>query len=107
MKSSSVQFTTFSRHDERPTSVLANFPQTDYGYQAIKETPVAAASADRSESLVHAAQIRSFRMLSKQTLSSGNRWQFALETTVFSLVAGLVAWPLVSLLIVLAQTARG
>jgi hypothetical protein len=46
-------------------------------------------------------------MLSKQTLSSGNRWQFALETTVFSLVAGLVAWPLVSLLIVLAQTPRG
>ena len=40
--------------------------------------------------------------LSRET----HRGYFA-EMTVFALVAGLIAWPLVSLLIVLAQTARG
>jgi len=105
MKSSSLQFSSqpFSRHDARPAAVLRNFPQTDYDYQATTEAPVSAPSA---EPLVHAAQMRSFRLLSKQAVSS-RRWESALEATVFSLVVGLVAWPLVSLLIVLAQTARG
>ncbi len=86
---------------------MKNFPQTDYCYQATTEAPVAAPSANRSVSLVRAAQVRSFRQLSKQAESSRSRGQFVLETTVFSLVAGLAVWPLVSLLIVLAQTARG
>jgi hypothetical protein len=107
MKSLSLPLSNFSRHDARPAAVLANFPQTDCGYQATTGRPVAAAAASRSDSLVHAAQMRSFRMLGKQMLGSGNRWQFVLETAVFSLVVGLVAWSLVSLLILLAQTARG
>jgi hypothetical protein len=109
MKSSSLQLSSqsFSRHDARPAPLLGNFPQTGHNYHATTEAPVAVSSADRSESSVHAAQMRSFRLLSKQALAPQSRWQFALETTIFSLIAGLVAWPLVSLLIVLAQTARG
>lgn len=109
MKSLSLQLSsqTFSRHDSRAVAAAGNFPQTDYDYQTTADVPVAAPSADRSESLAHAAQIRSFRLLSKRATSSGSRWESALEATVFSLIVGLVAWSLVSLLIVLAQTARG
>lgn len=109
MKSSSLQLISlpFSRYDSRAAVALGSFPQTDYDYRAPANVPATAATAKRSDSLVHAAQMRSFRQLSQQATSSGSRWQFALETAVFSLVAGLVAWSLVSLLIVLAQTARG
>ena len=51
--------------------------------------------------------MRSFRELSKPVIGSGFSWQFAIEAAVFGLIGAIVAWPLVSLLIVLAQTARG
>ncbi len=51
--------------------------------------------------------MQSFRELSKPVIAPGFSWQFAVETTVFGLIGAIVAWPLVSLLIVLAQTARG
>jgi len=109
MKSSSLQLSSqpFSRHDSRAAAAAENFPQTDYDYQTTADVPVVAPSADRSESLVRAAQMRSFRQLSKRATNSGSRWESALEATVFSLIVGLVAWSLISLLVVLAQTARG
>lgn len=51
--------------------------------------------------------MRGLREISKPVIDPGFSWQFAFEATVFGLVGVLVAWSLVSLLIVLAQTARG
>ena len=52
-------------------------------------------------------EIRSFRELSKPVVTLGFSWLLAIETTVLGLIGAIVAWSLVSLLIVLAQTARG
>jgi len=51
--------------------------------------------------------MRSFRELNKPVVTLGFIWQLTIETTVLGLIGAVVAWSLVSLLIVLAQTARG
>ena len=51
--------------------------------------------------------MRSFREISQPIIGSRFNWQFAVEATVLGLVGAIAAWPLVSLLILLAQTARG
>jgi hypothetical protein len=45
--------------------------------------------------------------MSQDLLAREDRRNYVIEMIVFGLVVALVAWPLVSLLIVLAQTARG
>ena len=52
------------------------------------------------------AELRAFRQMSSSLLKEESRSGF-LEMLVFALVAGVAAWPLISLVIVLAQTARG
>jgi hypothetical protein len=103
MKSLSIDLSTqqLSRHDERALRAQRGFPQTDHHYQAT------ASSASRLASANYAAQMRSFRQLSNTETGAEARWQFALEATVLGLVVAIVAWSLISLLIVLAQTARG
>jgi len=103
MKSLSIDLSSqqLSRHDERALRAPRGFPQTDHRYQA------KASSASRAAPTNYAAQMRSFRQLSNTATGAEARWQFASEATVFGLIVAIVAWPLISLLIVLAQTARG
>lgn len=97
-----------SRHDDK-RAVLAprRSLQTDYHYQATAEAPMTASAAGRTTLHDQMAQARSFRQLSQTATGPETRWQFAVEAALLSVVAAIVAWSLVSLIIVLAQTARG
>ena len=95
-----------SRHDKRAAGSGSTLPLTDYHYQATAEAP-ATGLADRRAPADLKAELRSFRQLSVTFAGTESRWQFVIETGVMVLIVAIVAWPLVSLLIVLAQTARG
>jgi hypothetical protein len=49
---------------------------------------------------------RAFRQMTAQMLENENRRE-PLELIAFALITAIIAWPLISLLIVLAQTANG
>ncbi len=109
MKSLSLQLSMqqLSRHDGWMLRAQRSFPQTDYYYQAKAEAPATVSSARRPVPANYAAQMRSFRQLSNTVAGAEARWQFAMEASVLGLITAVVAWPLISLLIVLVQTARG
>jgi hypothetical protein len=95
-----------SRHDKRAAGGASALPLTDYHYQATAEAPATGLAVRRPPTDLK-AELRSFRQLSATFAGTESRWQFALETGVLVLIVAIVAWPLVSLLIVLAQTSLG
>ena len=96
-----------SRHDKRAVFAQAASPTADQHYQTTIEATASLTSSKHSIPSSHAAALRSFRQLGASIDDKGSRWSYVLETVVLGLVSALVAWPLLSLLIVLAQTARG
>lgn len=80
---------------------------TDQHYQTTIEATASLTSSKHRTTTSRAAALRSFRQLGTSIDDKGSRWSYVLETVVFGLVSALVAWSLISLLIVLAQTARG
>ncbi len=56
---------------------------------------------------VGSAELRAFRKISSDFMDGETHGGSIIEMVVFALVTGVVAWPLISLLIVLAQTANG
>ena len=95
-----------SRHERRAAGSGSSLSHTVCHYQATAEAPTTGL-ADRRAPADLKAELRSFRQLSDSFAGTESRWQFTLETAVLVLVVAIVAWSLVSLLIVLAQTARG
>jgi hypothetical protein len=93
-----------SRHDVRGSRSARTFPRTDYHFQPAADD-VAAARATQAPA--SRADLRAFRQMSANLLAEGKRGSDLIEFGTFALVVGLIAWPLISLLIVLAQTARG
>ena len=89
-----------ARHDRRARSNSA-FPATD---RFLRPQPDATLGrAWRPPSDGHAS---AFRRMTLNMLAKHERID-PLELTVFAIVIAIIAWPLVSLLIVLAQTANG
>jgi hypothetical protein len=88
-----------ARHDPRATSNRA-FPETNHFFRP--HTDVALGHARRRPS---DRARRAFRRMTLEMLAKHERDE-PLELTVFAFVAAIVAWPLVSLIIVLAQTAN-
>lgn len=95
---------TFARHDDRAKSNRRGFPCTDHCYQptvddvaVATKSPVGAAKRD----------LRAFRKMSEDLMAEEIRHNYVPEIVVLGLVIGIVAWSLISLLIVLAQTANG
>ena len=89
-----------SRHDGRTTVAQPGFPRTDYHYQSTSAVPAAAFSAKRQTREVYAGEARSFREISKPVLGAKFSWQFAVEAALLGLVCTMIAWSLVSMLIV-------
>ncbi|MEQ1354643.1 MAG: hypothetical protein ABLT11_11530 [Candidatus Acidiferrum sp.] len=106
MKLSSLQssYQPLRRHDAREQRHVRNFPQTDYHFQATAE---AVATSRRSRVKAWRSDLRAFRKISSDFMAAETRRGYFAEAAVLALVSGLVAWSLISLLIVLAQTARG
>jgi hypothetical protein len=95
-----------SRHDKCAAIVRRSFARTEYHYQATEEVRAIASSPTRPGH-DHAAKMRSFSELRNMAASKGAEWEDAAEATMFGLVAAIAAWSLTSLLVVLAETARG
>ena len=96
-----------SRHDKQAVLAQTATPIIDQHYQTTIEATVSSTSSKHATITSHAEALRSFRQLGTSLNDKASRWSYVLETMVFGLVSALVAWPLISLLIVLAQTARG
>jgi hypothetical protein len=96
-----------SRHDKRAVLAQTASPTTDQHYQTMIEATASLPFSKHPTVTSHAAALRSFRQLGMSIDDKGSRWSYVPETVVFGLVSALVAWSLISLLIVLAQTARG
>ncbi len=94
-----------ARHDDRAwRGRLRSFPQTDYQFQIHGEDVV---TAREQRTTVGSADLRAFRKISSDFAGEKTHRGAIIEMMVFALITGLIAWPLISLLIVLAQTARG
>lgn len=94
-----------ARHEDRARrSHARNFPQTNYHFHAPAEDVVTVRDQHRT---VGTAELRAFRQLSNEYLSEKTHRGYVVEILVFAIVAGLFAWQLISLLILLAQTANG
>ena len=109
MKSLSTHLPTehLSPHDKRAVFAQATSPTTDQHYQTTIEATASLTSSKHSIPSSRAAALRSFRKFGASIDDKGSRWSYVLETVVLGVVSALVVWPLISLLIVLAQTARG
>ncbi|MGH8162795.1 MAG: hypothetical protein ACREP1_00505 [Rhodanobacteraceae bacterium] len=93
-----------ARHDDRARCRLPKFPRTDYHLHAPAQDVVALREQHRT---VNRTELRAFRQISNEYLGEKTDRGYIAELLVFALVVGLIAWPLISLLIVLAQTANG
>ncbi len=94
-----------ARHDDRaPHSPLRSFPPTDYHFHTSAEDVVAVRD---ERATIESAELRAFRKISIDFMDGETHRNSSIEMVVFALVTGVVAWPLISLLIVLAQTANG
>ena len=96
-----------SRYDTRSVVARPASPAIGQHYQTRIEATASTTSSKHPIPAGRASALRSFRQLAMSIDDNASRWSFALETFVFGLVTAVVAWPLISLLIVLAQTARG
>ena len=89
-----------ARHDRRAASRHPH-PAIDHFFR-----PLTDASASRAWRQPSPRARRAFRQMTAQMLTKYERDQ-PVELLVFGFVTALAAWPLVDLLIVLAQTANG
>jgi hypothetical protein len=89
-----------ARHDRRARSLRA-FPATDYFFQPETSDTLASAPQRQAD-----PARRAFRRMTTEMLATQNR-RDPLEMILLAIVIAIIAWPLVSLLIVLAQTANG
>lgn len=96
---------TSARHDARAPRQARVSPRTDFHFQVRAEEVVA--PVEKARPTASRAELRAFRHLSDDYPTDGSFRGHLLELTAGSIVVGLVAWSLVSLLILLAQTAGG
>ncbi len=89
-----------ARHDRRAQTNRA-FPATDCFLRPQPDATLGRAWRRPSD-----GARRAFRRMTLEMLAKHERID-RLEQTVFAIVIAIIAWPLVSLLIVLAQTANG
>jgi hypothetical protein len=89
-----------ARHDRRAQTNRA-FPATDCFLRPQPDANLGRAWRPPSE-----GARRAFRRMTLEMLAKHERVD-QLEQTVFAIVIAIIAWPLVSLLSVLAQTAKG
>ncbi|MEO7166685.1 MAG: hypothetical protein ABI787_08670 [Spartobacteria bacterium] len=93
-----------ARHNDHAGQNLQSFPSPDYQFH----TPTMdAASVSEQSPAVGSAELRAFRQLSNSYAGEESHRGYLIEMLVFALVVGVIIWPLVSLVIVMAQTAGG
>ena len=89
-----------ARHD-LPGRTNRTFPATDHFFRSQPDSTLG-----RAQNHSNDGARRAFRRMTLDMLAKHERID-PLELAVFAIVIAIIAWPLVSLLIVLAQTANG
>ena len=92
----------FARHGRSVPRSPRSFPQTDFQFRA---ATTGAVSIRIERPPASSAELRAFREMSSNSLGEEKR-SYLIEMLVFAVVIGLIAWPLISLLVVMSQTAR-
>ncbi|HEY1770978.1 MAG TPA: hypothetical protein VGG02_12065 [Chthoniobacterales bacterium] len=90
-----------ARHDARASGRSPGAWETDYHFQTQLEKVSTAAPAPTR------ADLRAFRKMSDGLVAEEARGSRLAEFGAYALIAGLMAWSLIALAILLAQTARG
>jgi hypothetical protein len=78
-----------------------SFPLTDYQYQSTDETLSGRVRENRA-----AEPLRSIWKLSAEFFGAEAMQDFAIEFTLFTLIAGLSFWPIISMLVAVARMIR-
>jgi hypothetical protein len=91
-----------ARHDARGPA--RGFWRPDCHFQSHAD---GVAVVPETRSLPARADLRAFRRMSNDYFKHESGREYLIELLVYALVAGLAAWPLISMLMVLAETARG
>src|SRR5262245_26918083 len=87
-----------ARHDRRARDNHLAFPATDFYYRLPARLPLGGAGNTRA--------LRTFRRMVAEMMAKSDRLDEQ-EINLFVFVAALAVWPLIDLLIILAQTANG
>lgn len=95
---------TLARYESREFYRPFRMPRTDYAFREPTDNSTVAAPPEDTR---RSRELRSFRQMSQDPLAKEDRRNYVIEMVVLGLIIALVAWPLISLLIVLAQTAGG
>jgi Flp pilus assembly protein TadB len=94
-----------ARHDARRESTAPQLPQTNFHFQPATEE--LATTGQPSPVVADAEELHAFRQIGTDGLGSKRRRGFFVEVAAFVIVTGLSVWALISLLILLMQTANG
>jgi len=89
-----------SRRDNRAGHSHQSFPLTDYNYRPTAETQLSS-SAGRL-----ASKAPAFHKLSSEFLSAERSRDYVAELLFFILIAGIAAWPVMSMLIAVIRMIR-
>ena len=87
-----------ARHDRRAGDNNLSFPATDFYYRLPERLPLGRAGNTRS--------LRTFRRMVAEMMAKNDRLDEQ-AIILFAFVTALAVWPLIDLLIILAQTANG
>ncbi|MEP6603709.1 MAG: hypothetical protein ABJB69_07170 [Spartobacteria bacterium] len=72
---------------------LQSFPLTDYSFQTTAEAPTRSAAP-----VIHETKSPAFHSLSSAFFAGETRLDYAAELTLFILISGIAAWPVMSML---------
>jgi hypothetical protein len=89
-----------SRRDDRVERSHQSFPLTDYNYRPTAETQV------NSSTGRPAIKSPAFHKLSSEYLGAEKSRDYAAELLFFVLIAGIAAWPVMSMLIAVIRMIR-
>ena len=88
-----------SRRNNRAQRTHQSFPLTDYNYRPAAETQVNSAGWQATKS-------PAFHKLSSEYLGAERSWDYVAELLFFILIAGIAAWPVMSMLIAVIRMIR-
>ena len=89
-------------HGESPSSrEHPSFPLTDYDFQTTAQ--VSGSGQTFPKKATHISALRRFRQLSNEFVGAETSRYFVIEILLFSVIASVSAWPIVSMISALAR----
>jgi hypothetical protein len=89
-----------ARHENRGRREHPSFPLTEYNYRPTGETQLSSSTGRPS------TKLPAFHKLSSEFLGAETSRNYVAELSFFILIAGIAAWPVMSMLIAVARLIR-